>query len=266
MPADPLPVPVYVNHYLCPAGMALPAFLDLVAHHGFCGAGLTQAALDEMPLAAIAKHLKDRGLGLSSLNSAGYFLDPGAEARNRDLLDAAAELGARALNVIVGGAGPLPLREARARCADGLAKLAEDAQARGVTLMLEPLHPNTVRFRSCINSIAQAGALAAGLPATALNLDLFHLWWDPDLDRLCRGGMEPPLALVQVCDVGGEIASGGLPRRVPLDEGGEDWRDLLRRIPAGVPVELELFADQMPGRDIVPILAESAELLGALRR
>lgn len=263
MPAAPLPV--FINAYLRPADMALPAFLDRVAAHGFCGVGLTQRALDDMTLPALRRELRARELAVSSLNSAGYFvaddMRPHA-ARNLALLDTAAALGAHALNVIVGATPALPLREARARAAEGLSWLAGEAAARGVTLVLEPLHPNTAQLRSCLNTLAQCAALAPGMP---VNLDYFHLWWDPDLDGLTDGA-GPPLGLVQVCDVGGGLPDGGLPRRLPLDEGllQAGWRDLVARVRArwpAVSIELELFADQLPGRDIDPILADTARLL-----
>lgn len=268
MPAEPLPV--FINAYLCPADMTLPAFLDRVVAYGFCGVGLTQRSLDEMPLPMLRQELRARGLGVSSLNSAGYFVADDMrphEARNLALLDAAAALEAHALNVIVGATPDLALREARARASDGLAWLAGEAVACGVTLVLEPLHPNTAMLRSCINTIAHCAAVAPGM---ALNLDYFHLWWDPDLDAL-TDGTGAPLGLVQVCDVGGALPEGGLPRRLPLDEGllPSGWRDLLARCATSwpaVPVELELFADQMPGRDIEPILAETVRLLSGLRR
>ena len=104
MPAVPR-LKFSVNHYLCPPHMGLPSFLELVAGAGFTSVGLTQRALDEMPLATLRRELAVRALGVSSINSAGFLLGEAADrqdARNRRLIDATAEIGAGVLNVLPG--------------------------------------------------------------------------------------------------------------------------------------------------------------------
>lgn len=263
-------LPFAVNHYLCPRSVGVPAFLAQLSTHGFAAVGVTQAALLELPAAPLRQELREHGLAVSSVNTAGFFLEdgePGREqaARNTALLLRAAELEGPALNVIVGGSATLPLPQARERAAERLAAFAREAASLGVQLVVEPLHFLNVRTKSCFNTIAQMEQLFERIPGMALNADLFHLWWDPDLERLLRGD-SVPVGLFQVCDVAISAAQP-LPRRVPLGEGCVPWaahvRAVRRAFPAA-PIELELFADQLPGRRLADILASSAAALGPL--
>lgn len=262
-------MPFAVNHYLCPPDLPLAGFMDAAARHGFRGIGLTRRALAEMPAGAIRAELEARGLAVSSLNSAGYFLaggelSPTSARDNEDLLRAAERLGAAVLNVIVGGSGEQPLDVARARIEQCLRAFARQARDAGVALVLEPLNPLNVTGRSCLNTIGQALEWIGEAPGTALNVDVFHAWWDPGLPAVLRGGA--PVGLYQVCDV--EIDAGtGLYRRAPLGEGRVDGLadlEAMRRAYPDVWVELELFAEQMPGRRALDVLARCAESLKSM--
>jgi sugar phosphate isomerase/epimerase len=94
---------------------------------------------------------------------------------------------------------------------------------------------------------------------------MYHLLRDPDLDGAVDG-TGPPVGLLQICDID---YSDDRARRMPLDEGAVDWRSFLakvRRLQPSVPIELELFADQLPGRSAVNIIRSTAKLLAALPR
>lgn len=263
-------LPFGVNHYLCPGSMGVQDFLGELSGRGFQCIGLTEAALQEIPASDMRRELREHGLGVSSVNTAGFFLQEGERdqaqtARNKALLQRASELDGAALNVIVGGSKTLALPVARDLVADRLAAFAQEAAGLGVQLMLEPLHFLNVRTTSCVNTIAQSEWLFDRIPGLALNVDLFHLWWDPDLDRLLRGD-SVPIALLQICDVA--IAEGDqIPRRVPLGEGFVSWAEYVHAVRKAfpmVPIELELFADQLPGRRVEDILTASAAALSTL--
>lgn len=254
-----------VNHYVCPEGLPCVAFLDEAARRGYGAVGLTRAALSELPAHRMRQELAARGLHVSSVNSA--LLSPERTDGMDDnawLLDAAAELDAP-LNIIVTGTAAMPLSQARNCATDVLAGFAGRAQQRGVRIVLEPLHPLHARGRSCVNTLAQVAAIREQVPTLAVNADFFHLWWDPDFDRLLLGDWMP-VGLLQVCDVA-PAEDLALPRRVPLDEGFIDWRACLRsamRAFPDTPVELELFADQLPGRAWVDLLRTNASALAPL--
>ena len=100
-----------------------------------------------------------------------------------------------------------------------------------------------------------------------INLDLFHSWWDPEIDWAVSAGTAP-IGLLQICDVHC-AADSGLPTRVPLGEGILAWQRYVRMFRDSQPqrpIELELFIDRMPGRDAHAIVRESAARLAALAR
>jgi sugar phosphate isomerase/epimerase len=259
-------LPCTVNHYLCPGDMDVCNFLDALVRHGFSGVGLTQRALDALPLPRLREELATRGLSVSSLNTAGFFFDAigagSAQAlANERLLHAAAALSVPCLNVIVGSTPDQPLHEVRRHAAEQLQKLATRAGELKVPLVLEILNPLNTRGKSCLNTLAQAGKMMTGLQGMRLNADFFHIWWDPDLEQLLEG--QAPVGLLQICDIASDPVTG-MPRRVPLGEGFFDWQRTLtaaRRQFPHAPVELELFAEQLPGRPLEDLLASSAALL-----
>ncbi|MBN3268356.1 TIM barrel protein [Bordetella bronchiseptica] len=256
--------PLYaVNHYLCPAGTPLPEFAARVARAGFGGIGLTAAALDEMPLPAIASLLDGLGLRVSSVNTAGFFRGgaAGQAGRNLRLLEAAAALDAVALNVIVGADDEsVPLQQARQAVARALEGFGAQARAAGVRLAIEPLNLSNVFSKSCVNTIAQVEALRDAIGEAMINVDYFHLWADPDLPRLL-GGQGMPIGLTQWCDVTW-TGHPGQARRAPLGAGRLPAAGYLDGLAVDCPVEIELFIDQLPGMDYARIIDDSARHLG----
>lgn len=244
-----------ISHYACPRGTSFIAFLDAVQEAGFDGIAITLASLEEMPLARMRDELRHRGLSVTSVNSAGYFLnsdsDRAAEQarRNAMLMDATAELEAHALNVIVGGPGQgtWPLAIAREEACEALLILDEQAADLGVHLIVEPVHPFAIYEKGCLNTIAQTEAVVAGLQASSLNIDLFHSWWDPDLDR-ALAAPSVPVGLLQICGITATSTPPYATRTLP-DQGCVDPVPYIQRFHTTfplAPVELELFSDQLP--------------------
>ena len=260
-----------MGHYLCPDDVDLNVFLDKLCAAGFTSVALTQNALQDRTLADVVRSVRDHGLGVSSVNSAGFFLYEGDAARQQDtvnaqLLEVTAAFPEARLNVIVGGSDTLPLREARQRATERLVGFAEQARAAHVQLVVEPLSYMNVRGKSCFNSIRQMEYLVQDIPDLQLTADLMHLWYDPDLEKLLSGG-SVPVGLFQICDV--LVGANGIPARVPLNEGFLPWETYLQIVaqafPA-VPLEAELFISQLPGRDYEALLVDSARALGVSAR
>lgn len=260
--------PLSINFYICPPDIDLATFCGLAERAGARAVGLTLRALDEMTVPAIRALLDRHGLAVSSLNSAGYFLYGDTAlareqaARNRRLIESAAELNASTLVVIAGGIahGDLALRGARARVADGIHELARAAAAWGVRLGLEMIHPLGVLQKGCVNTIASALALARDHDNLGLTLDFFHSWWDPDLPRLVEDETDR-IALVQFCNVAAPDDPAQFVREEP-GRGLVDVRGLLGdlgRVGYAGPVEFELFPEHLRGRS-------AAELIGAAGR
>lgn len=260
-----------VNHYLCPPAMAMLDFLDAAASANFQSVGLTIGSLDEMPIKKLQQELMARDLQISSINTAGYFFPTATaavdqEAINLRLLQVAAELQpANGVNLIVGGSTELDLASARESAMAKSALLAATAKQYGTRLLLEPMHPLNVRSKGCVNTLRQAAQWLTQIPELALNVDLFHSWWDPDLEDALSGTLGE-IGVLQICDIVIDPKTN-LPLRGPLDEGFLDWRVAVKRFAKqfpDTPVELELFAAQMPDRDSLGVMSAGGRLMKAV--
>ena len=265
--------PLSINAYICPSDMPIEQLFPLVAQAGATAVGLTLRAIDEIAPRRLKSLLLDHGLAVSSLNSAGYLLydDPAASReqheRNLRLIEAAAELNAQTLVVITGGLahGSRSLVQARVRVAEGLATLAEQAARAGVHLGLEPIHPSGILNKGCIHSLHQALGLINPMANVGLTLDLFHSWWDPDLQGLAVRTAQK-LRLVQFSNV--------ITLRDPADfQREEPWTGLLdaRRMLLDLAAdgydgyfEFELFADHLRGRSPAWVIKEATDFYASL--
>ena len=170
-------------------------------------------------LTTLAKQLRDTGVGLSGYCRGGFF--PAADAAglqaalddNRRAVDEAVTLGAPCLVLVVGSLpGALegrPLHKdigrARREVQDGIAATLEYARSVGMPLAIEPLHPMQAAERACINTLAQALDVCDALDparsgALGVAVDMYHVWWDPQLAaQIARAGRQRLLAF-HVCD------------------------------------------------------------------
>ncbi|MDB4866524.1 MAG: Xylose isomerase domain protein barrel [Cohnella sp.] len=143
----------------------------------------------ETGLAESRRLVRDAGLQVSSLCRGGMFPAQTAGARqaklddNRRAVEEAAELGAEVLVLVCGPAPDRDIDSARKWVAEGIEQLVPYAQSHGIKLGIEPLHPMYAAERSVIVTLAQANALAERYTPEQVGIivDVFHVWWDPDL-------------------------------------------------------------------------------------
>jgi sugar phosphate isomerase/epimerase len=66
---------------------------------------------------------------------------------------------------------------------DGIATVIDHAAQRGVRLGIEPLHPMFAADRSVVVTMGEANEIAASFPAGQVGLvvDVYHIWWDPQV-------------------------------------------------------------------------------------
>ena len=144
------------------------------------------------------KLIRAHDLTVTGLCRGGMFTaadDAGRRAAlddNRRAIDEAAEIGAQCLILVVGGLpkGSHDIGDARKQVRDGLAALLPYARQAKVPLAIEPLHPMFAADRACVNTLAQANDLCAELgEGTGVAVDVYHLWWDPNLAKeIARAG------------------------------------------------------------------------------
>jgi sugar phosphate isomerase/epimerase len=198
--------------------------------------------------------IRNAGLKVSSLCRGGWFSAPTTEERrqrvadNRRAIEEAAILGAPVLVIVSGPAHGQTLEDARATVFDGLAEVLPDAEKAGVTLGIEPLHPMYAAERSVVVTLKQATDMAEQLrsPAAGVVVDVFHVWWDPDVFREIKRASEKIVGF-HVSDWPVPLP-GILMGRAMMGDGVIDIRQLRLAVDAtgyDGPIEVEIFNDEI---------------------
>jgi sugar phosphate isomerase/epimerase len=197
----------------------LPAIVEAIARRGISAICPWRHQVDAVGLRQATACIRDAGLTLSGYCRGGMLVaDAGHRdgARNDNLraLDEAVALGAPCLVVVVGGLpqysrpGSTPskdLQAARHMIVDELTELLIDARSAGIPLALEPLHPMMAADRGCINTLRQALDICDLIEPEAdgslgVAVDVYHTWWDPELEQqIARSGSRRLLSF-HVCD------------------------------------------------------------------
>ena len=187
--------------------------IDGCVRHGLGGITVWRDRLGEMGLPAAARALKASGLAVAGLCRGGMFPATDAAGRkaaiddNFRAIDEAQAIGARCLILVVGGLPPgsKDIVGAREQVRDGIAAMLPHARKASVPLAIEPLHPMQAADRACINTLGQALDLCDALDpgktgALGVAVDVYHVWWDPELARqIARAGKSRLLAH-HICD------------------------------------------------------------------
>ena len=197
----------------------LDAIIDACARHGIRAISPWRDQVAGIGLARTAQRLQSAGIELSGYCRGGMFTAVDAAGRqaalddNKRAIDEARTLGAPCLVLVVGGLpGALAgaprsksIVAARNDVRDGIAATLEAARAAGMPLAIEPLHPMYAADRACVNTLAQALDLCdaldpAGNGDLGVAVDVYHVWWDPQLEaQIARAGSDRLLAF-HVCD------------------------------------------------------------------
>ena len=133
---------------------------------------------------------------------------------NRRCVDEAKALGASCIVLVVGGlpqysrpgsAASKDIGAARSQVEDALGDMLDYARQARLPLAIEPLHPAYAADRACVNTTKQALDICDRLDpgrtgVLGVALDVYHIWWDPELmDQIVRAGKDRLLAF-HVCD------------------------------------------------------------------
>jgi sugar phosphate isomerase/epimerase len=197
----------------------LVEIIEACARHGIRAIDPWRDQVAAVGLDRAGRAVRDAGLELSGYCRGGMFVADAAhraEARddNRRAVDEARALGAPCLVLVAGGlpqysrAGSVASKDiaaARAQVDDATAELLVYAREANMPLAIEPLHPAYAADRACVNTTKQALDICDRLDpqrsgALGLALDVYHIWWDPDLlAQIARAGKDRLLAF-HVCD------------------------------------------------------------------
>lgn len=183
-----------INQFTTLQKWSLAQAIEGYARHGVHAIGIVRDKLLESGAAEAGRLLRAHEMKATCYCVGGLLTesDPARLRANleatRRAIDEAAAIEAECIVFVAGGLpeGSKDLGAARSRCLEGLAEILPYAGKAGVTVALEPLHPMICAFRSCLSTLGQANdwieALGGG-PELGLVVDVYHLWWDPNLER-----------------------------------------------------------------------------------
>ncbi|HZE55690.1 MAG TPA: sugar phosphate isomerase/epimerase family protein [Bradyrhizobium sp.] len=193
--------------------------IEACARHGIRAIDPWRDQVAAVGLERAARAVHDAGLELSGYCRGGMFTADAAhraEARddNRRAIDEACALGAPCIVLVVGGlpqysrpgsTASKDIAAARAQVEDAIAETMIYARTAKMPLAIEPLHPAYAADRACVNTTKQALDICDRLDpnrsgALGVALDVYHIWWDPELlPQISRAGKDRLLAF-HVCD------------------------------------------------------------------
>lgn len=183
--------------------------IDAYAASGIGGISVWRDAVTGKNLGQIRRQIANAGLKTISYVRGGFFASTSSDKRkkaideNRRIIDEAASLGAPLIVLVCGSDPDQPLAASRAQIRDGIEAILPDAEAAGIRLGIEPLHPMYADTRSAIVTLGQANDMASTIasPFAGVVVDVYHLWWDAHLyDEIARCGRDKHLFAYHVCD------------------------------------------------------------------
>ncbi|MGQ9629383.1 MAG: sugar phosphate isomerase/epimerase family protein [bacterium] len=176
---------------------------------GIPGITVWRQALEGRAPREVGRRIREAGMKVVSLCRGGFFPhreESGRRAAIEDNLraiDEAAELGAPLVVLVCGAVPGQTLAESRRQINEGIASILPHARECKVKLTIEPLHPMYADSRSAINTLKQANDMCDlfNSPWLGVTVDVYHLWWDPDLEaEIARCGRAGKLFSFHVSD------------------------------------------------------------------
>lgn len=134
--------------------------------------------------------LDDSGLAPVSLVRGGFFTgktDPdrrSAISTNLEALKEAEILGLPMIVLVCGATIGQSPDENLDQIEEGIRALIPQAEATGIKLAIEPLHPMYAGDKSAVASLRDANLLAQRIdhPLVGIAIDTFHVWWETHLE------------------------------------------------------------------------------------
>lgn len=187
----------------------LRQMIEGCARHHIRGISPWRDKLAELGAKEAARLIRDNGLTVTGLCRGGMFSAADRKGRqaarddNRRAIDDAATLEAKCLVLVVGGLpeGSKDIAGAREMVRDGIGEVLDHARSVGVPLAIEPLHPMYAADRACVNTMAHANDLCDELgDGLGIAVDVYHVWWDPNLKREIERAGEKRILGFHICD------------------------------------------------------------------
>lgn len=183
--------------------------VERFAKAGVKGITVWRDAMAGKPVHGMGNMIRDHGLEIISLCRGGFFPHTTAAGRQQAIndnllaIEEAAQLGAPMIVLVCGADPAQSLEVSRQQIYEGIATILPYAEAAGIKLAIEPMHPMYADTRSAINTLGQANEMALAFASSRVGVavDVYHLWWDPSLQQeIERCGKNGHLFAFHVCD------------------------------------------------------------------
>lgn len=183
--------------------------IEQYSRAGIGGVTVWRQALAGRDPVAVGRRIREAGMAVISLCRGGFFTGATPESRqaaieeNLRAIDEAAALGTPLVVLVCGATPGQPLEVSRQQIVEGIAAVLPHARACDVRLGIEPLHPMYADCRSAIVTLAQAtdASLLLASPFVGVVVDVYHLWWDPNLAaEIARCAQHGKLFAFHICD------------------------------------------------------------------
>lgn len=187
----------------------LKSCIEAYAKAGIRGISIWRHLLEDQDLKAVRQLLSARNMQVVALVRGGFFPSTDPEKRqhaledNRLAIAQAAAIGAPQVVLVCGADPGQSLETSRKQIQEGITALLPEAAAAGVKLAIEPLHPMYAGDKSAVTTLAEANTIAENInsPWVGVALDVYHLWWDQDLEsEIKRCGKNGNIFAFHVCD------------------------------------------------------------------
>lgn len=176
---------------------------------GIGGISVWRNVIEGRDFNQVKRDINNSGLSPASLVRGGFFTGNTAAERqaaideNKTVIDEAAAIGAPLVVLVCGATPGQTVEQNIQQIRDGIAALIPHAEAVGVKLGIEPLHPMYADTRSSVSSMRSANELAESLNSAqvGVTVDVFHLYWEEHLrSELLRCGKNGNLFSYHICD------------------------------------------------------------------
>lgn len=188
---------------MCLPGSPLEQDIDFALANGYSRISIDPSKMEAAGWDAGTDLVLKSGLEVATVVNSGWFtLDdpstwPATQAKQAELLDRAAALGAKTVYGITGPAGTLEWSDAAKAYAEAVAPTAARASELGIALAIEPTIPLRININMALN-LRDAVELAELAGVWVCN-DLYGCMGEAHLKETIQGSVGST-ALVQVCD------------------------------------------------------------------
>jgi sugar phosphate isomerase/epimerase len=185
---------------------------DAIRHYsaaGVAGVSVWRHSLEGRDPAQAGRRIREAGMSVVSLVRGGFYAaaDKGGRRKaieeNLRIIDEAAALEAPHVVLVCGAVPGQSLEESRKQIREGIEATLSHAEGAGVKLAIEPLHPMYADTRSAVVTLGQANDLAEAIDSLLVGVavDVYHLWWDPELEgQIRRCGRTGKILAFHICD------------------------------------------------------------------